>query len=67
MSACITCGREAGPLSDELRRAKEKFGMPLTPPKRCPRCVWESLLEFAASEDEDEVATESNTDTNKEK
>lgn len=44
MSACVKCGREAGPLSDAMRRAKERLGMPLTPPKVCPPCVWTTLL-----------------------
>lgn len=51
MSACITCGREVEPMSDEMRRAKERFGLPLTPPKRCSRCVWASLLTFAVTPD----------------
>lgn len=52
---CITCGGPVGPMSPELRKAKERFGLPLTPPKRCSECVWTSLLAFADAPDEDEA------------
>lgn len=41
---CIKCGMDAGELSPEMRRAKERMGMPLTPPKVCPECLWATLL-----------------------
>jgi len=49
---CITCGREIGPPDPKVLAAKAKLGMPIRPAKRCPSCVWTSLLEFAASPDE---------------
>jgi hypothetical protein len=52
---CITCEADAGELSPEMRRAKERLGMPLTPPKRCPSCVWESLQDLI---DDDGVTKE---------
>lgn len=59
---CITCGGPVGEMLPELRRAKERFGLPIRPAKRCPDCVWSSLLKFAASEDEDEVPDEKGGD-----
>ncbi len=41
--SCIDCGGPTGELSPEMRRAKTRLGMPLTPPKRCPKCLWKSL------------------------
>ena len=46
MNTCIKCGKDAGPLSPEMRKAKERLGMPLTPPKVCPECLWRSLLDL---------------------
>lgn len=40
----------------ELIAAKKKLGMPITPPKRCPKCIWSSLLKFADSDDDETEA-----------
>ncbi len=53
MSDCIKCGKDAGPLSPEMRAAKVRMGMPLTPPKVCPECLWSTLLTL-----DDEAAPE---------
>jgi hypothetical protein len=52
VSDCIKCGRDAGPLSPEMRRAKERMGMPLTPPKVCPSCLWSTLVKLDKEEDD---------------
>lgn len=54
---CITCGGVVEEMSDEMRRAKERFGLPLTPPKRCSACVWTSLLAFVNEPDEEPSET----------
>lgn len=50
---CITCGGRVEPPSPELVKAKQRFGMPVKPAKRCAACVWTSLLKFANEPDED--------------
>jgi hypothetical protein len=55
---CVKCGtKEAGELSPEMRKAKERLGMPLTPPKVCPECLWTSLLDL-----ENDDPTDSSSD-----
>ena len=51
---CITCGGDVGEPIPALVAAKKRFGMPIKPAKRCPKCVWTSLLAFAASPDDEE-------------
>lgn len=51
---CVTCGGEVGPMSDAMRAAKLRCGLPLTPAKRCSSCVWASLIAFANAPDEEE-------------
>jgi hypothetical protein len=54
MANCTSCQRSFTPeISPEMRKAKQLFYLPITLPKRCPQCVWNSLLELAASEDEE--------------
>jgi len=58
MSAtCITCGGEVDAMPD-LMWAKARFGLPLTPPKRCAKCLWSSLRSLKAG-DEDDGGSES--------
>ena len=51
---CVTCGGEVEPMSEAMRAAKVRCGLPLTPAKRCSSCVWWSLIAFANAPDEDE-------------
>jgi hypothetical protein len=50
---CITCGGEVGERIPELTKARARLGLPDDPPKRCPACIWGSLLRLA---DDDETA-----------
>lgn len=63
MSDCIKCGKDAGPLSPEMRRAKERMGMPLTPPKVCPECLWSTLLTLDDDEPTDSPSNPSSDKT----
>lgn len=65
--SCITCGGAVEPMSDEMRKARLTFGMPLTPPKRCTKCVWSSLLNFMAAPDEEEAQPQPSPASRKEK
>jgi hypothetical protein len=43
---CVKCGKEAGELSPVMRKARERLGWPLVPPKVCPSCVLGLVLSW---------------------
>lgn len=47
MKSCITCGGPVGDRSPEHEAARQRLGMPSTPPQRCASCVWRSLLDIS--------------------